>query len=259
MHKLCNFYKYCTIIFIIYVSLLFRFIVTELCDGTLLKLVANSYYLAFDERLVLHEIAKGVAHLHEKRILHRDLKPGNILYSLKTPENTKHCVTMKVADFGGSRIVQEDKNHKTRTRTQDGDYSWKFRAFGTAGWIAPEFLNGEPNYTPRGDIFPLGLIFAFMLCEGRHPYGDDAESRDECIKNKKPMLWTSASSLKDRKDGSYELISQMLATMPEGRLSAKEILQHEFFSFDHNEAMIAQQPSISSQNPSSIEHIREVS
>ena len=241
-----------------YLLLLIRFIVTELCDGTLLKLVENSYYLPFDERLVLHEIAKGVAHLHEKRILHRDLKPGNILYSLKTPENTKHCVTMKVADFGGSRIVQEDKNHKTRTRTQDGDYSWKFREFGTAGWIAPEFLNGEPHYTPRGDIFPLGLIFAFTLCKGRHPYGDDAESRDAWMKNKQPMLSNSAFSLKERKDGSYELINQMLATMPEGRLSAKEVLQHEFFSFDHNEAMITQQPPIYKQDPSSIEHIREV-
>jgi serine/threonine protein kinase len=64
--------------------------------------------------------------------------------------------------------------------------------------------------------------------------------------------------LKERKDGSYELINQMLATMPEGRLSAKEVLQHEFFSFDHNEAMITQQPPIYKQDPSSIEHIREV-
>ena len=225
----------------------------------MLDLVKNSYYLPFDERLVLQEIAEGVAHLHANKILHRDLKPGNILYSLRL-ENAKHRVVMKVADFGASRMVEEGKDQKTRSQTKDGDYSWTFRAFGTPGWIAPEFLNGASYYTFRGDIFPLGLIFAFTLCKGSHPYGGDMESdqRNERIMNKQPMLSTIAFELEQRKDASFELIQRMLATMPEGRLSAKEVLQHEFFKLE-NEPITQSQSLISKQNLSSIDHIREVS
>ena len=232
-----------------------RFIVTELCDGTLRELVHNSYNLVFDERLALQEIAEGVAHLHANKILHRDLKPRNILYSLRL-ENTKHRVIMKVADFGASRMVEEGKDQKTRSKTTVG-YSLKFRPFGTPGWIAPEFLNGASHYTFRGDIFPMGLIFAFKMCKGRHAYSGDVKSdqTDERIMNKQPIHPTIAYELKKRKDASFELIQRMLATMPEGRLSAEEVLQHKFFQPSHADQ--PDEPTIAQQNPSSTKLIQQ--
>lgn len=158
-------------------------------------------------------------------------------------------------------MLEEGKDQKTRSQTKHG-YSFKYRAFGTSGWIAPEFLNDASHYTSRGDIFPLGLIFAFTLCKGRHPYGEEDtkfDQRDELIKKKQPILGDIALELKGRKDGSFELINQMLATLPEGRPTAKEVLQHAFFFFNIEtiDKQMHQSPS-SMQNLSSSEHIQEV-
>ena len=132
----------------------------ELCNGTLPELVVHGQF-EFKSRDLLHKIVKGLRHLHNNKIIHRDLNPRNILYSLVPIElraDGTRPIVMKLADFGCSRIVSQDKSHLTRTL--GGDYSPVFRPFGTDGWIALEVLKGDKTYTDKIDIYPLGFIFA---------------------------------------------------------------------------------------------------
>ena len=80
---------------------------TELCDGTLEDYIKGKYKGSKfkNEREILLEITGGLAHLHELKIVHRDIKPNNILISESPSKNEPQ---IKLADFGISKILQED-------------------------------------------------------------------------------------------------------------------------------------------------------
>ena len=173
---------------------------------------------------MLRQIAKGVEYLHDNNIIHRDLKPKNILYR-SSP------LVMKVADFGCSRSVTGDATHYTRTVESNG----QFRVFGTDGWLAPEVLNElltELKPLKSVDIYPLGLIFAFTLCGGQHPYGDEnGKTINERIKNKQPMPDVIQQQLIDEQGKEcYNLIDRMLNPNPNGRPTAADVLKDENLS-----------------------------
>ena len=219
-------------------------IVTELCHGTLHDLVTagnkdvysrlSPYQLRY---VILSQIVEGVKHLHANEIIHRDLKPHNILYRRIISEDGNRQLVMKLADFGCSRSVPAGAIHYTRTETKKGDYSVTFRPFGTDGWLAPEVLNGVKELTPPEavDIYPLGLIIAFTLCEGQHPYGEDAAARDDQIKKNEPILEDIRQQLIDKHgDVCLGLINCMLNPKPKERPTAADVLnsvlKNEIFS-----------------------------
>ena len=212
---------------------------TELCNGTLDDLVKgrhNGPPFVVSSWLIVYQIVVGLNYLHANNIIHRDLKPGNILFII----DVRNRPVMKLADFGCSRIVPEDKSHLTRTETKVGDYSVGFRPFGTSGWIAPEVVNDEKTYTDKVDIFPLGLIIAFTLSGGFHPFGDRTEMRSNRIRKGDPMLPEIIDQIKLTIGGgsSYELIADLIAKMlnpkPEERPSTDQLLQHEYLRIQLN-------------------------
>ena len=195
---------------------------TELCHGTLYDLVVNSIKLTSYQlrNVVLRQIVEGVKYLHKNNIIHRDLKPSNILYRIDP-------LVMKLADVGCRRSVPEGSNINTHQSLMN-----PFREFGTDGWLAPEFINGETHLKPphADDIYPLGIIFAFTLCGGKHPYGEDIKTRADLIKNKQPMLETIKYKLIDEYgDGCCDLIKQMIDPNPEKRPTTAEVLKNDLF------------------------------
>ena len=225
---------------------------TELCNGTLYDLVKNEVWnkgspKLNDPKLILWQIVKGLNHLHSNKIVHRDLNPHNILYSISTGgEGRSSRPVMKLADFGMSRIVPEEKSHLSRTQLMDG-YSPVLIPFGTDGWIAPEILNGERTYKESVDIFPLGLIFGFTLSGGRHPFDVDppkenetkeerekrTASRNERIRNKMPMTLTAEQLMNyciddQHRVALFKMIQLMLSTEPSKRPTAAQI-QNDYF------------------------------
>ena len=106
--------------------------------------------------LLMAKVAQAVQYAHEQGVLHRDLKPGNILLDGRGEP--------LVSDFGLARC-EEIASHLTRSLT----------SFGTPGYIAPEQADGPAaQLTPAADIYSLGAIL-FELLAGRLPFqGDNA-------------------------------------------------------------------------------------
>lgn len=107
----------------------------------------------------LRMLLQGVAELHALRIMHRDLKPNNVLLS------KDQCVA-KISDFGMATLVkQEDK--------EDGDAQDRTRSIQvvTRAYRAPELFFGDAGYGFGVDMWSVGCIFAEMLlgrvfCDG---------------------------------------------------------------------------------------------
>ena len=100
---------------------------------------------------ITREVAEALSHAHSYGLIHRDIKPQNILLS------GGHAV---VADFGISRAVSEAGGEKL---TQTG------MAVGTPAYMAPEQAAGDPNVDGRADIYSLGCVLYEMLV-GQIPF-----------------------------------------------------------------------------------------
>lgn len=115
-------------------------LVTEYCScGSLYHLLhsPNRGQLSWTEILqICLGVAKGMAHLHEHRVLHRDLKSANLLLS--------DSGEVKIADFGLSKIHQDLQGAHTG-------------GLGTYQWMAPEVL-AHQRYSEKADIYSFGIV-----------------------------------------------------------------------------------------------------
>ena len=107
---------------------------------------------------LLTQIAAGLEAAHARGLVHRDVKPSNVL--LADVGNEERAV---VTDFGLSRLVGED-----RGLTQTGDF------LGSTDYVSPEQIEGD-SVDSRADVYALGAL-AFFLLTGRAPYAGRSEA-----------------------------------------------------------------------------------
>jgi len=125
-------------------------IVMQYIDGKSLEdVLQRRGALPLDECMsYLEQAADALSYAHSKGVIHRDIKPGNLLLQADG--------TLMVMDFG---IAKDVHTHLTRTGM----------GMGTADYIAPEQIRNAKNVDARADIYSLALTF-YELVTGRHPF-----------------------------------------------------------------------------------------
>ncbi|KAG0249939.1 hypothetical protein DFQ27_009695 [Actinomortierella ambigua] len=99
------------------------------------------------------EIAKGLAYIHSNKIIHRDLKSGNVLLT--------QYLEVKLCDFGLAQI----KINTASSHTSD-----RGSAEGTLRWMAPEVLALRPKYSTKSDMYALGMVMWEMAANCTTPF-----------------------------------------------------------------------------------------
>jgi serine/threonine-protein kinase len=127
----------------------------ELIDGRSLADLAGAGPMDPDEAArIAAQIARALDHAHRSGLVHRDVKPENILI-----DRDRHA---RITDFG---LVHE---------ASAASFTLSHHVLGTPAFIAPEQALGEP-VDPRSDVYGLGAVLYNMLT-GRAPYGGELPS-----------------------------------------------------------------------------------
>ncbi|KAG0250204.1 mitogen-activated protein kinase kinase kinase 9 [Actinomortierella ambigua] len=105
------------------------------------------------------EIAKGLAYIHSNKIIHRDLKSGNVLLT--------QYLEVKLCDFGLAQI----KINTASSHTSD-----RGSAEGTLRWMAPEVLALRPKYSTKSDMYALGMVMWEMAANCTTPFQEQRDN-----------------------------------------------------------------------------------
>ncbi len=152
------------------------YLVLELVRGEPIDRWCDERRLDVEGRLRLFvDVAFAVAAAHAKLVVHRDLKPGNVLVDGQGQ--------VKLLDFGIARLLDDSEDGVAQAATRTGQ-----RAY-TPAWAAPEQVRGEPVSTAT-DVWALGVLLCQLLT-GRHPSGLPWTSD--------PTAWMRAAALPDMK------------------------------------------------------------
>ena len=175
------------------------FIVMELVEGpTLRQLIQDTGGLPVRDVVKLGtQVADALDAAHRAGLVHRDVKPANVLVPPRGP--------VKVTDFGIAKAAGTDDLTKTGT------------VMGTARYLAPEQVSGKPT-DARTDVYALGLLL-FECLTGHVPFGGDTD-----VATAMARLTTSAPSIRaERPDvppALDDVIHRCLARNPEQRFGS---------------------------------------
>ncbi|KAJ3267417.1 bifunctional endoribonuclease/protein kinase ire1 [Borealophlyctis nickersoniae] len=234
----------------------FMYIALELCPASLSDViektgseVCGALRVQLRPPQVMYQIIAGIHHLHALKIVHRDIKPHNILVSNPKSKTATHPRIL-ISDFGLGKRLADDQSSFHNTHMTAG---------GTVGWRAPEcMLNPSPSQssstisdssdppsaswvplsssppepktpkiTRKIDIFSAGCVFYYVLTGGGHPFGDRFAREMNIMKGNFRL---------DKLDGMGEegveakdLIKRMIARDPKKRPDAHTVLTHPYF------------------------------
>jgi eukaryotic-like serine/threonine-protein kinase len=160
-----------------------HYIVSELLEGQTLRQRITLGSLPSRKAIDLAvQLAGGLAVAHEKGIVHRDLKPENVFLT--------QSGRLKILDFGLAKL----RRPREQVETVDGDtaHTTAGQVLGTAGYMSPEQVRGEPA-DHRSDIFSFGSILYEMLT-GKRAFkrNTSAETMTAILNEDPPEISTSA-------------------------------------------------------------------
>lgn len=183
------------------------YITLELCSNqTLNELIRRRKRLhELETKCYIVQIISALKYLHAHRIIHRDLKLGNLFLSAK--------MELKIGDFGLATKLEFDGERK---RT----------ICGTPNYIAPEILEAKQGHSYEVDVWSLGVILYTMLI-GKPPF----ETSD--VKTTYRRIRMNAYTFPDHvtiSESAKDMITKILTNDPAKRPSLDELLMHDFLN-----------------------------
>ncbi|XP_060594561.1 mitogen-activated protein kinase 4-like [Ruditapes philippinarum] len=211
------------------------YIVQELLHTDLYQLVQQEQLTQEHVRLFTYQLLRGLKYIHSANVLHRDLKPMNLLINVED-------LVLKIADFGLARVLDDDYSHK----------GFLTDNVGTCWYRSPELIISPRDYTKAIDIWSVGCILAEMLT-GR-PLFPGAHEMDQiglildtvCLSDNEwnkvtqilPQSFIRRHSRVPEKPladkftsvdiDALDLLEKLLVFEPSLRLSAEEALAHPY-------------------------------
>ena len=175
-----------------------RYLVLELVEGSSLSGYRGQAMDPMRVAAMGRDLADALSYVHRQGIVHRDIKPGNILIDGEG--------RVRLADFGIARSLSDGLRHTATGAT-----------IGTAGYLAPEQVRGD-EISPLVDIYALGLVLIEALTGERMYEGTPMVAALARLDNP-PRIPALLS------DGWKDVLSAMTAFEPENRATAFEVTQ----------------------------------
>lgn len=183
------------------------YIMLELCTNQSLNDLVRrrKRLIELEVQCYLSQVLSALKYMHSHRVIHRDIKLGNIFLSDK--------MEIKMGDYGlAAKLEFEGERKRT--------------ICGTPNYIAPEILEGRTGHSYEVDIWSFGVLM-FTMLTGKPPF----ETTD--VKTTYKRIKMNAYTFPDHiplSEEAKDLISRILVTDPSERPSLDEILNHRFFT-----------------------------
>uniref|UniRef100_A0A8D8XJS7 Twitchin n=1 Tax=Cacopsylla melanoneura TaxID=428564 RepID=A0A8D8XJS7_9HEMI len=183
-----------------------------LSGGELFERITSPDYKMSEAEVInyMRQVCEAVKHMHEKNIIHLDVKPENIMCQTRSSTN------VKLIDFG--LATKLDPNEVVKIST------------GTAEFAAPEIVEREPVgfYT---DMWAVGVL-AYVLLSGLSPFA--GENDVDTLKNVKACDWEfDEEAFRNVSEEGKDFIRRLLLRNKEKRMTAHECLLHSWLTGDH--------------------------
>ncbi|KAI8333189.1 hypothetical protein EDC96DRAFT_526122 [Choanephora cucurbitarum] len=231
----------------------FLYIALELCFGSLNDYMERTLSIpqmqlcdAMNPADMLSQFICGLQYLHSLKIVHRDIKPHNILLAPSKNRFVKDAPQMRVliSDFGLCKKLDGEQSSFNYTAASPA---------GTSGWRAPELLAGvlaatssdtslsstrDSNFDPNTmvgrvkatraiDIFSAGCVFYYVLSGGDHPFGNRFGRESNILNGVFDLV--KLDSMGEDGVEAKDLVERMISADPKSRPNADTILSHPFF------------------------------
>jgi serine/threonine-protein kinase len=186
------------------------FIVQEFLTGATLRehLHHKGRFSVGEAASILEPIMEALVAAHDAGVIHRDVKPENIIVSVDHAGDP----VPKLIDFGISKMTAGDVAAVLQTD----------RVLGTPLYMSPEQLRGSDSIDGRTDVWAVGVIMYEML-SGRRPF--DADNRSDVTVQ---ILTTEAAPLTDVPDAVADVVARALRRNPETRLPTMRVMLDAF-------------------------------